>query len=211
VLLGLLPGLQLVPDPRAEGAVKCWFYSDPHFGHANVIKYSNRPFATVEEMDQELLRRYQAVVKPEDIVVWLGDCFFGPFTSRVTELMGQLPGRKILVRGNHDRSASRMAAAGFDFVTEELRMHIAGRPVRLRHFPYAGESSAEEDASRDHDWADKFKSLRPPRVQGEVLLHGHTHKPQRRSGNMVHVGVDAWGYAPASYEEIEALVEEVFR
>ena len=49
-----------------------FFTSDTHFGHANVIKFDNRPFANIEEHDEELVRRWNAVVKPGDVVCHLG-------------------------------------------------------------------------------------------------------------------------------------------
>jgi calcineurin-like phosphoesterase family protein len=44
------------------------FYSDPHFGHTNIIKYCDRPFASVDEMNEELVARYNASVGPDDFV-----------------------------------------------------------------------------------------------------------------------------------------------
>ena len=52
---------------------RIYFTSDHHFGHANIIRFCNRPFATVEEMDAELIRRHNEVVGPQDIVVHAGD------------------------------------------------------------------------------------------------------------------------------------------
>ena len=56
---------------------------------------------------------------------------------------------------------------------------------------------------------DRFMNRRPPRIKGEVLIHGHTHQPRRRDGNQIHVGVDAWDYAPVPLAAIEALIREV--
>jgi calcineurin-like phosphoesterase family protein len=181
-------------------------YSDPHFGHANVIKYSRRPFYTVDEMNSELIRRYNVVVKPSDVTVWLGDCFFTNEGTAMT-ILASLNGRKILVMGNHDRSKSWMARIGFDLVVErEMYLHIAGRHCRLTHYPYAGTASAEE---RDEGTRERFQDRRPPRVKGEVLIHGHTHSDKRLHENMVHVGVDAWSYAPASIAEVAELVGRI--
>lgn len=46
-----------------------WFTSDPHFGHANIIKYSRRPFASPVDMDAHLIKNWNAVVKPDDVVL----------------------------------------------------------------------------------------------------------------------------------------------
>lgn len=53
-----------------------FFTADPHFGHTNIIRYENRPFASAEEMDQELIRRWNETVSPEDTVYLLGDFSF---------------------------------------------------------------------------------------------------------------------------------------
>lgn len=50
-----------------------YFTSDPHYGHANVIKYCSRPFASVDEMTRVLITNWNKVVTPEDIVYCLGD------------------------------------------------------------------------------------------------------------------------------------------
>ena len=50
-----------------------WFTADFHFGHANIIRYCSRPFATVEEMDQTIVERLNASVKPNDVLYFLGD------------------------------------------------------------------------------------------------------------------------------------------
>jgi len=50
-----------------------WFTADQHFGHKNIIGYSGRPFADVEEMTEELVRRHNACVAPEDTTYHVGD------------------------------------------------------------------------------------------------------------------------------------------
>lgn len=160
-----------------------WFLSDTHFGHANIIRYSQRPFTSVGEMNDTLIANFRACVSPTDTVLWLGDVALGP-ADLLRNVMTQLPGTHVLVRGNHDRSAAAMARAGFAAVAEELVMHVGGRVVRASHHP------------------------RPVRA-GEVYMHGHTHETKRRVDNRIHVGVDAWDYRPAGYEEIAELVKEI--
>lgn len=179
------------------------FYSDPHFGHKNIIDFCHRPFSSVQDMTDELISRYNRWVGPDDTVIWCGDCFFTR-VEEAEEIMSELNGTKLLVRGNHDRSASRMAKLGFSIVVDELRMCIDGVPVRVNHYPYAG--NVMSDGKREQRYLDR----RPPRIKGEVLVHGHTHDTKRRRGNQIHVGVDAWDYAPALMSEVQTLVQEVF-
>ena len=80
-----------------------FYTSDLHFGHKNIIKYENRPFNSVEEMDEELIRRWNNKVGKNDEVYILGDFAFAS-GRRVNELLDRLNGRKYLLRGNHDHS-----------------------------------------------------------------------------------------------------------
>jgi len=54
-----------------------WFTADFHLGHANIIRYCNRPFSTVEEMDQAIVERLNASAKPNDVLYFLGDFCMG--------------------------------------------------------------------------------------------------------------------------------------
>ena len=99
-----------------------WFTSDHHFGHANIIQFSNRPFGTVEEMDESLVEKWNAVVKTGDVVYHIGDLFWTP-ASQAKSLRQRLNGRICLIRGNHDKSADSMKDA-FEWIKDyyELRL-----------------------------------------------------------------------------------------
>ena len=81
---------------------KVFFIADTHFGQKNIIAYENRPFATVEEMDKELIRLWNETVQKDDTVFLLGDFSFYN-KERSAEICRQLQGNKLLVLGNHDR------------------------------------------------------------------------------------------------------------
>jgi len=99
---------------------RTFFTADTHFNHANVIKYCARPFASIDEMNREMIARWNAVVGPEDTVYHLGDFAMGQ-PSEWPSFLRQLNGaRKILIRGNHDRSARQMLEGGFNEVHEKL-------------------------------------------------------------------------------------------
>lgn len=178
-----------------------FFYSDPHFGHANIIEYCQRPFTDVEQMNTELVRRYNAVVQPGDVVLWCGDCFFKGDPARAKNILAEMAGTKLLVVGNHDKSPTAMAEMGFSLVLREGVLNIAGRTCRVNHFPYAPDPKYERP--------DRFKELRPRRVPGEILLHGHTHSKNRVNGNQINLSIDAWEYGPASFGQIDALVRGI--
>lgn len=163
-------------------------WSDPHFGHAAVIEYSRRPFANVSEMNEALVRNYNSVVGHKDIVMWVGDCFFTPVHISA-QLMSELNGRKILVRGNHDGTHGRMLRMGFSDVYDAF----AFDRFQVTHFHY------------DTVHRKIGKLPLPKRLPGLTLIHGHTHSAERTTPHAVHVGVDAWGFTPVSLQQVRAL------
>lgn len=188
-----------------------FFTSDQHFGHTNVIKYCNRPFASIEEMNAELVRRHNAIVKPEDTVFHLGD--FSLHHRAVTEFLPQLNGQHHLIMGNHDslhpvnrrwsNKAGMLQAlyrdAGFRTVQLSMEFDAMGYGVQLNHMPYLEQEPGEHGL--------KHLEYRP-KDRGAWLLHGHVHTQWKQKGRMLNVGVDQWAYAPVSLEEIVALIKE---
>lgn len=80
-----------------------YFTSDLHFGHSGIIAMQDRPFSDVEEMNRVLLRNYNSYVHKNDTVYILGDiCHHLPM-DRANDLIGRMNGKKILIRGNHDK------------------------------------------------------------------------------------------------------------
>jgi calcineurin-like phosphoesterase family protein len=189
-----------------------FFYSDPHFNHTAILRHCpNRAFDTIEEMNEVFIERYNERVRQQDSVLWLGDCFFGRVADFET-IMDRLNGSKMLIRGNHDGPASRMARLGFDLVMDWGQMQIGGERVRLFHHPYRGipednrvipdRRMQEKENGRDGWWW-------PERRKGEWLIHGHTHATTKWREHRVHVGVDAWDFAPAPFEEVAMIIDDV--
>lgn len=82
--------------------LKQYVISDTHFGHGAVLRFSPETrggFKTIQEHDEELVRRWNSVVKPKDTVWHLGDVFFGKDNHKI---LAHLNGYKRLVLGNHD-------------------------------------------------------------------------------------------------------------
>lgn len=82
---------------------KIFFTSDLHFGHENVIGFDNRPFSSVEEMDAELIKRWNEKVSAGDLVYVLGDFIWKTRNNDAPALLNSLNGQKYLIKGNHDR------------------------------------------------------------------------------------------------------------
>ena len=90
----------LILNQQKNGG-KIFFWSDQHFNHENIIKFSDRPFHSAIEMNEYMYSEYLDTVKSEDLVIFGGDIAFGD-VGETRERLLQLPGKKILVMGNHD-------------------------------------------------------------------------------------------------------------
>ncbi|MCX6800565.1 MAG: metallophosphoesterase family protein [Candidatus Diapherotrites archaeon] len=75
--------------------------SDFHLSHKNIIKYSNRPFKSIEEMNKFLIRNWNAVVEENDLVIFVGDLFLG-HKKELENWLSLLKGKIIFIKGNHD-------------------------------------------------------------------------------------------------------------
>lgn len=90
---------------------RIFFIADTHFGDDAIRRYENRPFPDVEQMDREMISRWNAVVSEDDIVYVLGD--FGAEGCEKA-VLARLNGMKYLVKGNHDtKSNAEYRQCGF--------------------------------------------------------------------------------------------------
>lgn len=113
---------------------KKFYISDLHFGHANCLNFDNRPFKDVDEMNNELIRRWNSVVANGDLVYILGDMFWMA-PPKATAILDQLNGQKILVKGNHDRWHDSKFDKKFVKIDEYIEVDDEGRKVVLCHYP----------------------------------------------------------------------------
>jgi calcineurin-like phosphoesterase family protein len=159
-------------------------------------------------MDEGLTGLWTETVGPDDEVWVLGDLALGHLVDSLA-LVGRLPGRKVLVPGNHDRCwagspkgverwRAEYLAAGIDRIVDApARFELPGGPTALvDHFPFAGDS---------RDGPDRYQRWRPP-DDGGWLLHGHVHTVWRQRGRRINVGVDAWAGRPVPAELLAELV-----
>lgn len=176
-----------------------WFTSDLHLGHKAVIDYCHRPFADVDEMDSHLIEKWNAAVRPDDYVYCLGDLSFHK-PSKGVRILSELLGRKILVRGNHDKySSAQYEAAGF-LVFEEVKLKLTGHYVTLSHYPYW-----EELPPNEKEYEPRCPDKRPAN-RGGWLLHGHVHDKWESRMRMLNVGVDVRGYQPVSWAVLASFI-----
>lgn len=116
---------------QSEGAKK-FYISDLHFGHKNAIAFDNRPFFTVEEMNQKLIENWNRAVSKNDHVYVLGDMFWD--NSIINDTMKQLNGNKYLIKGNHDRINSEMKKQ-FVWIKDYDEITDGENHVVLCHYP----------------------------------------------------------------------------
>lgn len=120
-----------------------FFIADTHFGHENIIKYENRPFLSVKEMDQYMIERWNEVVGVDDEVFHIGDFSF--YSNPVNEsILKKLKGKKYLVIGNHDKeSVAQYYSIGFQGVYDFPILYngfwiLSHEPVYInQNMPYA--------------------------------------------------------------------------
>lgn len=114
---------------------KFFYISDLHFGHFNIMRFDNRPFRSVEEMDGTLIKNWNSVVDKDDTVYILGD-FCWLTEGRWIEILEQLNGNKVLIRGNHDlKYMSATLRRMFADVKDYKEVRDNGRRVLLSHYP----------------------------------------------------------------------------
>lgn len=166
---------------------KIYIIADTHFGDNNIRIYENRPFPDTDEMDREMIRRWNETVGPEDHVYHLGDfCAQGEDRSR--ELLSMLNGHKYLVIGNHDLSLTpqRWRKIGFE-ECYDLPVILKDFFI-LSHYPLY--------VNRNMPYAN---------------LYGHVHDSpsyQSVSSRSACVSVERTGYAPILLEELRQKMQE---
>jgi calcineurin-like phosphoesterase family protein len=164
-----------------------WFTSDTHFGHFNIIKYANRPFSSVEEMNEILITNWNTVVYPEDEVYHLGDFGFGHQKS-LESILNRLNGKKYLIRGNHDKPIKNLYHYYFDWVKDYHRFFVAKQLIILCHYPI-------------ENWDGKYHK--------SWHCHGHSHgKTPSENLLRIDVGVDCHNYCPVNYEQVKKILNK---
>jgi calcineurin-like phosphoesterase family protein len=168
--------------------------SDTHYGHESILQYCNRPFATVDDMNEAMIAHHNAIVGQDDTVIHCGDFALGKKLHWPTYFR-RLNGRKRLVLGNHDGTRTAMLALGFEEVEEELYVEYNGVRFWCAHIPPAN--------TMDHRGY-----VRPAASQPyDIALCGHIHdRWKQHADGTINVGVDVWHFRPVSAETLIAYV-----
>ena len=170
-----------------------FFTSDSHLGHANIIKYCNRPFKNTDEMDEALIKNWNVKVKPNDKVYFMGDFTF----NNPAKYRARLNGDIFFIRGNHDSTSEeffRRVGAGqhsFQWMRDVHNLKVGSQEIWLSHYAH-------------RVW--------PKSGRGAWMLCGHSHGtckeilPEATDGMILDVGVDVHNYTPLSFDELKAIM-----
>lgn len=165
------------------GHMSIFFVADTHFSEENIMRYENRPFQDIQEMNDTMITRWNQVVKEEDCVYVLGD--FGA-DKQETTILHQLKGRKYLIKGNHDvYSNEYYRSVGFEEVYDY--------PIIVEGF-----------------WILSHEPLYVNENMPYANLFGHVHgSPLFKTYSKQHycVSVERTEYAPIAFETIVQKVK----
>jgi calcineurin-like phosphoesterase family protein len=173
-----------------------WVISDTHFNHANILNFKDysgnkvRPFASVEEMNETMIERWNEVVKPGDKIYHLGDVFFGHI-DWVVNNWHRLNGKKRLIVGNHDDIPTIVKRGMFEKV--DMWRMFSEFNILLTHVPVHNSTLYEK----------RFK-------KGDAILpiknvHGHIHSNKSPEGPYVCACVEHIDYRPIHIDELRAM------
>lgn len=161
-----------------------FFWSDPHWFHDRILEFTDRPFDSLEEMNDTLIYNWNSRIRKHDHAYLLGDVCFGN-RQETEQLIGRLNGRIHIVRGNHDYSLDRFSYL-FESYDDYKEISIGGQKICLFHFPIESWHGA---------------------LRGSWHLHGHCHGSlDSPNGPRLDVGVDSVGLFPISFEEVRERV-----
>ena len=177
---------------------KVYFTSDTHFNHANIIGFCNRPFKSVEEMNEKLIENWNNVVGADDIVFHLGDFCLGG-SAEWTKVLDRLNGKIYLIQGNHDMKNLRQGDTNrFELITMQMHIEVGKQKIYLNHCPFLCYGGAYRDT-----WQ----------------LFGHVHTSKYNTGKdksrlaylfptQYDVGVDNNNFTPVFFEQVKSIIKK---
>lgn len=168
-----------------------FFISDTHFGHEFCRIKCNRPFASIEEMDQVLIENWNSIVTEKDIVFFLGDFAFYK-KDKIVEIRNQLKGQIHFIKGNHDQIIDKKLKniwtsyheMGTEIKVLDKDAYGGKQRIVLSHYSFQVWNQSHRDS-----WQ----------------LYGHSHGSlsEREGYKSCDIGVDVHDYKPVSYQDIK--------
>ena len=173
-----------------------YFTADLHLGHAKIIQHCNRPFKHVKEMDDTLIANWNKIVTDNDTIYILGDLTCNLSKGKTMGYLKRLPGRKILILGNHDNhirkeyddEKNKEVWYYFEKVTHYEEIMFDKKVICMFHY-----------GIEHWHW----------RNRGAIHLCGHSHGNSTPTTNRIDVGVDCWDYRPVSIYQVLEKLEKI--
>ena len=173
-----------------------YFTADLHFYHDKVIKFADRPFQNIEQMNKTLIKNWNSKIKSNDEIYILGG-FTMKGHALAQEILYQLKGKKHLIKGNHDGfiNSPHFENYLFESISDYKEINYMNTQFILFHYPIL-------------EWNSFFR--------GSIHLHGHQHNhadynlQNLQNGiRRYDVGVDANNMSPVSADEIIAFFNSI--
>lgn len=161
---------------------KIWVWSDQHFFHKNIISFSDRPFYSIEQMNEHLILNHNEYVGENDICIWGGDVGFGA-TGEINNLLERCNGYKILIVGNHDFNGKKRRKLAFDETHLVYSVDYPDVSMVFTHYPMF---------NVPWPW---------------VNIHGHLHafpNPVSDHDRHVNINCEVQEYRPKLLDEVAA-------
>jgi len=178
--------------------MKIWFTADTHFGHGNVIRYNQRPFSSVSEMDGALIDNWNEVIQPNDTIYHLGD--FTLLGKKLADYYFQLlNGRIHVIPGGHDRRWNRK----HDFFSISGHAVVVLPPLVTIKVPLPNSTQQQLIILCHYSMRVWDRSH-----YGSWHLYGHSHGNLPLLRNSLDVGVDCWEYQPVSLDKLQHEFED---
>ena len=181
-----------------------FLYSDPHFGHKGVCHFTRsdgvtklRPFDTPAEMDEELVKRFNERVKPNDKCYFLGDVVIN---RRALPTLSRLNGDKVLIRGNHDIFRDDDYRNYF----RELRAYHVMNGLILSHVPIHEDSLGRFGCNiHGHLHANRVRKARGVNAATGEVLYSDKIDPRYHC-----VCVEQTNFAPILFEDVLTRIKD---
>lgn len=112
-----------------------YYISDTHFGHDNILRFDNRPFVNTDDMEREIVRRWNSRVKATDTVYIIGD-FCWRLEKEWIRILDLLNGQKVLIQGNHDiKNPSAALVKRFLYIRDTHTIKDGEYKIYMQHNP----------------------------------------------------------------------------
>jgi calcineurin-like phosphoesterase family protein len=180
-----------------------YLIADPHFGHRNICKFHNydgtktRPWDDVDEMDEEMVKRWNGTVKPADKVYMLGDIVIN---RKALAILDRLNGDKVLIKGNHDI----FKLSDYTKYFRDIRAYHVMNGLILSHIPVHESSLARFRKNiHGHLHNNQVKKAVGFDAETKAILYGDEIDPRYYC-----VSVEQINYTPILFEEVMKRIEE---